>query len=320
MQSSERRDFIKKAFSLSLLGLTTGCFGYEEDSDLKWTSINVCSRYRQGDSHLISKNGKHYLMDGGHPEVTASHFLPFLKKNKISHLDAVMINHPHSDHYGGIKALFENSIKVDKLYMNMPTLQQMEREWWGGKYEDLQEIQRLAQKANTPIYPIKKGDIFRFDQDSFLEVLYIYDGIHTPIGVTDINDMSAIVMIKDGKNRFLLTGDLNLGLGTYLAKNADDIKADIVKIPHHGATQLAPDSFFKKASPKDIIVTAPEELWRSSRDDRIRRLAISEKYGTYVNGLHGDITVISDGTSYTIKTEKSPKDIFRAVKTPIKKV
>ncbi len=313
LQQITRRDFIKLSLVLPVLGTLEGCSWqpFEKKDSLTWTSINVCSDTRQGDSHLISKNGKHYLIDGGHPEVTQTHFLPFLEQHKITHLDAVMINHPHSDHYGGIKALFENHIKIDRLYMNMPTPQQMKWEWWGGNYQDLVVIQKLATKSGTPISPIRQGDKFVFDKSSSIEVLYVYDGIHTPVGKTDINDMSAITMIKDGTNRFLLAGDLNLGLGTYLAENAQNIKADVLKVPHHGTEKLAPNSFFEKVSPKDIIVTAPRDLWCSKRSDRVRTLSEEKKYGTYVNGIQGHITVTSDGKTYTVTTEKKVKELCR---------
>ena len=308
MHTFNRRDFIKLSLALPLLGTLTSCNipGSKEEC-LTWTSINVCSEYRQGDSHLISKHGKHYLIDGGHPEVTKSLFLPFLRKKKITHLDAVMINHPHSDHYGGIKALFEQGIKVDRLYMNMPTEQQMKAEWYGGKYEDLLEIRRLAKKAGVPISPIKKGDIFRFDEQSWMEVLYVYDGFHTPVGHTDINDMSAITLIRDGKNRFLLTGDLNKALGGWLAEHGENLKADVVKMPHHGTEDLAPNSFFEKVAPRDIIVTAPQRLWCSKRSKRIRDLAEKHHYGVYVNGFQGDITVVSCEDGYHIVTQKRDK-------------
>jgi competence protein ComEC len=301
----DRRDFFKVSLAIPLAGILGSCsFPGTKEPCLTWTSINVCSEYRQGDAHLISKHGKYFLMDGGHPEVTQSHFLPFLEKHKITHLDTVMINHPHSDHYGGIKALFEAGIKVDRLYMNMPTRQQMKAEWYGGDYEDLLEIRRLATQKGTPISPIRQGDRFVFDKESWIEVLYVYDGFDTPVGHTDINDMSAITLIRDGKNRFLLTGDLNKALGAWLAKHGTNLKADVVKMPHHGTEDLAPDSFFEKVAPRDIIVTAPQKLWCSKRSKRIRDLAAKHHYGVYVNGFQGDITVTSCSEGYTITTQK----------------
>lgn len=308
MYTINRREFIKLSLSLPLLGALVSCSipGSREEC-LTWTSIDVCGDKMQGDSHLISKHGKHYLIDGGHPAMTQNYFLPYLRKKKITHLDAVMINHPHSDHYGGIKALFTNGIKVDRLYMNMPTREQMKAEWWGGKYEDLLEIRKLAAKNGTPISPIRQGDRFVFDEESSMEVLYVYDGYHTPVGRTDINDMSAITLIRDGQNRFLLTGDLNKDLGAWLALHGKNLKADVVKMPHHGTESLAPDSFFEMVDPRDIIVTAPQKLWCAKRSKRIRDLAATQHYGVYVNGIQGSITVTSCGKEYRITTEKSAK-------------
>jgi len=188
--------------------------------------------------------------------------------------------------------------------MNMPTEQQMKWEWYGGDYQDLLKIRELAAKHGTPISPIKQGDTFIFDEQSSMEVLYVYDGIHTPVGHTDINDMSAITLIRDGKNRFLLTGDLNKKLGAWLAEHGKNLKADVIKIPHHGTEDLAPNAFFEKVAPRDIIVTSPRDLWCSKRSKRIRDLAAKHHYGVYVNGIQGNITVTSCGNSYTIQTEK----------------
>ena len=310
MQILNRRDFIKLILSVPVLGgWFSGCTFGKESNHLTWTSIDVCSDTMQGDAHLVSKNGKHYLIDGGYYDLARTHLIPYLKERKVTRLDAAMINHPHADHYGGIKALLEDSFSIGRLYMNMPTPQQMEQEWWGGKYQDLVEIRKLAAKNGIPIFPIRQGDKFIFDDSSHMEVLYICDGIHTPIGHTDINDMSAITMIVDGKNRFLLAGDLNLYLGTYLAENAHNISADVFKVPHHGTEKLVPNSFFEKVSPRDIIITAPKYLWCDKRSERIRSLAVKQHYGTYINGYHGHIAVISNGNNYTIATEKTPKKI-----------
>ncbi len=126
--------------------------------------------------------------------------------------------------------------------------------------------------------------------------------------------MSIIMMIHDDKNRFLLTGDLNQKLGTYLASHAKDIKADILKAPHHGAISLAPDIFFQEVAPKVIIVPTTQGLWCSDRCKMVRELAKKESYTTYINGFHGHITVTSHDNKTIITTEKSPSEICKEVK------
>ena len=303
---------IKKIiYLLTTVFISLTLLSCSKNSDtLTWTSINVCQGI-QGDAHLISKNGKNFLIDTGYPSAAKNSLLPFLKDHNISEIEAILITHPHIDHYGGAQFLFKNGIKINHLYMNMPTKEQMNKEYWGGKYKDLIQLQNIAKKYHTKISEISKGDKLIFDKNSYIDVLYAYNGIDTPVGTTDINDMSIITMIHDRKNRFLLTGDLNKKLGRYLAKNAHNLKADILKAPHHGAKSFAPNIFFDKVDAKYLIVPAPKNLWCSKRSIRTRKLAKDNNYSTYINGFHGHITVTSDGTHFQISTQYKPKNICK---------
>jgi competence protein ComEC len=275
-----------------------------------WTSVNICHTI-QGDAHLVSKNNKHFLIDTGSHREAPLYLVPFLKKHHIDTIEAILITHPHFDHYGGVVDILEANITVKKIYMNMPTKEQMHKEWWGGEYKHLITIQKSAKKYHSKLLPIEQGLKLSFDARSFIDILYIYDGIHTPVGETSINDMSAITMLVDGKNKFILTGDLDKNIGKYLAEHSKKLEANMLKVPHHGATTLAPHSFFKAVSPKEVIVTAPKKLWCSQRCKDTRAFVKKEHYQTYVNGFHGDITVTSYNNKYIITTEKSPKELCK---------
>ena len=279
----------------------------KDNNKLVWTAINVNSTGKQGDAHLISKNGKHFMIDTGQYYYVKRTLLPFLHSKHICYIDSILITHPHFDHYGGITELMKSDIKIGKIYFNIPTKEKMESEWWGGHWKDILYIQEVAKKYHVPIIPIKAGDIYKLDKDSYFKVLYQYDGEHTPVGKTDINDMSAILMLYHGKNRFLFTGDLNNKLGGYLAKNANNIQANILKFPHHGTEGFPPNTFFKKVNPKVVVVPGPATLWCSKRSIRARKIVKDNNYTTYVNGFNGNISVVSDGKSYKIVPEKSSK-------------
>jgi len=304
--------FFKLIFLLVLIGIFY-CVYTMSTIKLTWTSINV-SNTTQGDAHLISKRDKHFLIDTGSHREAQPYLIPYLQKNNITHLDAILITHPHFDHYGGLITILENNITIGRIYMNIPTQEQMHSEPWGGQYKHLVYIQEYAKKYTIELLPITKNLKLTFDTKSYIEVLYIYDGINTPVGKTDLNDMSAITMLVDDKNKFLLTGDLNTKLGIYLASHAKDIQADILKVPHHGGKSLAPNAFFQKVSPKVLILPTTQALWCSDRCKRVRELAQTEGYKTYINGFHGHITVTSKDNKTIISTEKSPTEICKEVK------
>ena len=132
-------------------------------------------------------------------------------------------------------------------------------------------------------------------------VLFAHDGIHTPVGKTDVNDMSAIMLLSNADMRALFTGDLNLALGSFLADSKDTrLKAQFLKMPHHGAENLAPNSFFDWVNPSVVIVPAPEKLWLSERSSRARNWAAAKMVGTYVTGSEGSVTVLLRPDRYDI--------------------
>ena len=91
--------------------------------------------------------------------------------------------------------------------------------------------------------------------------LYAFDGVNTPVGKTDINGMSLILLLTHSGVRALFTGDLNDPIGAYLAKSGhngvNNLKADILKVPHPGADPLASNDFFDSVGARVALVPAP---------------------------------------------------------------
>lgn len=279
---------------------------HASNDKLTWTSLNV-STGMQGDAHLISKGNKHYLIDTGEVRVAREVLIPNLESKGINQIEAIIISHPHFDHYGGVFALVDNGIKIKTLYMNMPTKAQMDREWWGGKYDDLIRLRKRVTEAGTKIKTLKRGDSIVIDNNTKINILYYFDGIHTPVEKTDINDMSIICMLEHHNNKFLFTGDLNKKIGQWLADNAQDIKADIMKFPHHGTEGYAPDAFFDTVEARAYIVPGPEHLWESKRSKRARAYVEKNNTPCFVNGIDGNIVVESTKNGFTISSELTNK-------------
>ena len=116
--------------------------------------------------------------------------------------------------------------------MNLPDKAICDREKpWGCDYDDILRTQAYLKNHGVTVLPAKAGDVFYNSGRTRLEVLYAFDGIHTPVGTPEINDMSLILRLTQGKTRALFTGDLNNKLGTYLAGRSE-VRADILKVPH----------------------------------------------------------------------------------------
>lgn len=283
----------------------------------EWVTINLPGPI-QGDAHLLRFNETYWLIDTGYREA-ANTVITFLKENNISTLDKIFISHPHFDHYGGIVPLLQSGIKIHEIYFNIPSKEFCLKEPWGCFYHEISEIITKVEEYHIPIKRMKMGDNYEFQTllGTILpnyyrlkaEIIHLYENSNSPIGDLDFNDQSAIMLITHGSARFLFTGDLNAKLGFYLSKSNDErIKnIDILKVPHHGATSLAPDSFFYTTNPKYMIVPAHQRLWCEDRSNQVRSYTQDKNLlrlkNIFVAGFDGNIKVNSYGPNFNIKTE-----------------
>lgn len=276
------------------------------EPDLVWTAIDVNAPDQQADAHLLRLNHCiNILIDTGHP-ASAARLLEFLLSQGVSRLSAVIISHGHRDHYGGLLHLLTNNISVATVYFNPPAAELVAGEPWGCSQEEIDEIIAELNNRNIPLLKMTDQTQWIFDNGIKLEVLYVHDGLSPPIGRTDINDTSAVIMLTHQRLKFLFTGDLNARLGEIIVNNQEQrpVKADVLKVPHHGTESFPADAFFAAVAPTAMIVPAPEKLWLSERSQRMRGLA--SRCATYVNGLDGDIVVRSNGRHYRIECRVVP--------------
>lgn len=255
-----------------------------------WDQLPVSGR-TQADANLLRfPNGKNILIDAG--EVNP--LVPMLHQLGVTHLDRILISHPHKDHFGGLYALMESDIHVDEVDMNVPLADVCEREkGWGCDVATVLDLQEKLRAHGIRVGTEKAGDVY-FDAEGIrLELLFVHDGVHEPIGPTDANDTSAILLLTVGTQRVLFPGDLNNKVGTYLVNQKDArLSATLLKAPHHGTEGCAPNSFFDLVSPTSVFVPAPEELWKSDRSRRIREYWAKAHIPAYVTGIVGRVHVV----------------------------
>ncbi len=298
----------------TLVGLTllaaAGWFAYYwfQDPDLVWTAVNVNQQEGAADAHLLQINRRvNILLDTGHADSAAA-LLRFLKERRVNRLHAVIISHGHRGHYGGLIPLLQAGITVDSVYFNPPPPYLVNKEPRDCSQPEIEAILQALRERGVPVTAMTRDTQWPFNNGISLQVLYVYDGLRTPIGPTAINDASAVILLTHKKIRILFTGDLNRPLACYLTQQqgAVSLRADILKAPNHGAADLPDPAFFQAVNPKLMVFAASRSLWQSDTCRGARELAA--RYPARVTGLDGQITIKSDGYAFQVATQW-PEDL-----------
>ncbi len=276
----------------------------DEDALFRWTMINVNYSGQQADAHILQlADGRNIMIDTGHYTTADQGLIPWLEQHEITNIDTIFITHPHKDHYGGLAAMMAHHIRLGHVYFNLPDQEVCNRERpWGCDYRDVVNMRERLVRYGAQVHEALPGLHFDLAPAVTLDILYAFDGVHTPVGSTDINDMSLVMMLRVHGKKILFTGDLNLKIGTWLAGNSEELEADLLKVPHHGTETTVPDIFFEKVNPKAGLVPAPRTLWESNRSRRIRQWFERKKIPVYVNGSAGDVEIAVDQAGLTIST------------------
>lgn len=248
--------------------------------------VNV-NFHSQGDAHLLLDGSVVVLIDAGEKYAADQALIPYLSKKKIDRIDHFFISHPHTDHYGGLESLLDSGILVDNIYYNLPP-EGMDD--WNYKLGDFLALIMRASNLGSTVRDIGVG--FKVElASSNIEVLYAQEGSTLKNGrQVSINDYSLILQWDAGGFRTLFTGDLNEPLGTELATEPH-YKADILKVPHHGVTGIAPNTFFDVVNPKLNMFPSTAALWNHPRGDRVKRWTIESNIYYCNNGLNGNVVL-----------------------------
>lgn len=282
------------------------------ESSTVWTMINVTPNVWQADCHLLEfPDGSKVLVDVAEAKDVPPIVVPYFQKRGIRYIDLVIISHCHWDHYGRLRELIESGVTIGRIAINVPASREIaDREIpWGLDWDHLQSLLAYLREKNIPMFTPKAGDVLVNLRDTDgspirLEVLAAYDGVHTPIGMTTVNDTSVLLRLTHGAVRALFTGDLDEKLGAWMVNSDVDLAADILKAPHHGGGGHPPNPFYDRVAPLVTLVPMSAELWAGYRCDRMRTYVTEHHIPTFVAGVDGDVTVRLTPHAFYVRTER----------------
>lgn len=244
----------------------------------------------QGDSEFIElPNKKTILIDAGVAE-RGSGIVSYIKKLGYSKIDYIICTHPHSDHIGGMPEVI-NSFDVGEIYMPQTS----------------ESDTPTTQVYRNLLTAIKNKNITTHRATSGVKLLNennISANLIAPCGTNynDLNQYSAVLMLQYGNNKFLFMGDT----GTVSENEiTSDVKADVLKVGHHGSKTSTGTAFLNKVNPKyAVIEVGKDNTYGHPTEQCLSRLqAIGASI--YRTDQSGTIIFTSDGNTITVDKNAS---------------
>ncbi len=195
----------------------------------------------QGDSVLIQTAENHQiLVDGGDGEriiEELSAVMPFFDRS----LDMIVLTHPHEDHVGGLVEVLKKYRVENVLLTGVNNRSGIYNEFLNEIIEDDVEFFIADQLMD-----------FRFGE-VLLDVLYPFE----PLLLEDfdnLNNSSVVMMVHNEEERILLTGDIEEEIEDALLAKRVDLRADVLKLGHHGSKTSSSLKFLAKVRPKKAVI------------------------------------------------------------------
>ena len=284
---------IRIVFLTCLCLLVAGCANpFVESNDM--TSVSTFSGdtlrvnyidVGQGDSIFIQlPNNETMLIDAGEA-YKSENVINYLNNLGIKKIDYVVGTHPHTDHIGGLEEVI-NTFDIGSIYM--PRASSTSK-----TYEDLlTTISSKGLKVKTA-----KSGVVVLDEDN-LKLEFIAPNSDS---YSELNNYSAVLKLTYLDNTFLFMGDAETLSEEEITS---EIKADVIKVGHHGSDSSSSLEFVKKVSPEYAIIMVGEgNSYNHPYQSIIDRY---ESVGAKVlrTDLDGNIVCDSDGKEVSCSGDK----------------
>lgn len=226
----------------------------------------------QGDAILLTTpHGHTMLVDGGVSGMVLARQLGEVLPHWDRSIDIVFLTHPDGDHVGGLPGVLRRF--------------EVANTWDTGVSGTSGDAAVYAAEAGR--HTVREGDHFELDG---VRVDVLWPPASTSVKAT--NASSLVLRVTFGNTRFLLTGDLEAREQDEMMR-AEDVSADVLKVPHHGSKTSDPAFFDAVGANLAVISVGAGNPYGHPAPSTLEALSSETVLRT---DLAGRVTVYSDGT------------------------
>ncbi len=254
-----------------ILGMGSYAIAFTPESDLLYRVtkgelsihfLELGNKYA-GDSIYIKANDYDILIDAGSRPDSASKISSYIDNYCTDNsLEYVIATHADQDHIAAFPKIFEKyEVKnvIDFGTATNKTTKTLE------KYRDAVNNEENVKYAKASDYnepdflsnidnAIPNDKTISLGEGITLKILYNYYQDHKT-ETTDENNYSVCLLLTQGSNNILLTGDLEKDGEEKLVQNNDLPECVLFKAGHHGSKTSSTEVLLSKIKPKNVVFT-----------------------------------------------------------------
>jgi len=220
-------------------------------------------------------------------EGVVSRFIWSLGRTRV---DYVLATHSDADHIGGLSDVVGNFDVGQAIVGHAPE----------GDAEYDSFVDALRQRR-VPLSSVSAGEQFEIDGVT-IEVLWPLPASGSP--VTSGNNDSVVLRLVYGSVSILLAGDIERAAEASLVASGVDLRADLLKVPHHGSRTSSTEGFINAVNPRYAVVSVGERSRFGHPHEAVVNRYLARNVKPYQTGRDGMVTIETNGSTLDIRTNK----------------
>jgi competence protein ComEC len=244
----------------------------------------------QGDGAVLrTPGGRWIVMDAGpageRGDAGRRVVAPFLERQGVRALAAIIVSHAHADHLGGVPAL------LDRFPVGMVVEP-------GAPVADPGYARFLEALARDTIawHPARAGERFILDGVTFT---VLHPSADWAEWGEDVNEDSVVLLVEYGHFQALFTGDAGFPAEASLRHRLGPV--DLLKVGHHGSRGSTGGELLDSLRLKAAVISVGRNDYGHPAPETLARLGMRQ-VPVLRTDRDGNVTVTTDGTTMTLRS------------------
>lgn len=240
------------------------------------------------DACFVTCDGKTLLIDAGE-KGTGDTVVAYLREHGVKRLDYVIVTHADADHIGGMRQVISTFPVGEFLMAFMPE---------GFEPTTSTYLNLLAEldEQNIAITDVRPNTTYQLGEAVITILGPVADS-------EDKNEQSVVCRVAHGSQRFLFTGDAGKEEENTLLQAGVDLRADVLKVGHHGSSTSSTTDFLQAVGAEiGIVSCGADNDYGHPHKEAVQRLTQAD-VTLYRTDRQGTVIVRSDGSALTVETQ-----------------